>query len=128
MLSHLSFGVADLERAGRFYDAVLAELGYVRVWTTGNRAIGYGPPGGEDKLALFHEPGAVTPPGPGFHLAFAAPSRDAVDRFHQAGMQQSGLDLGPPGPRAHYGPHYYAAFLRDPDGYKLEAVCHAAAR
>jgi catechol 2,3-dioxygenase-like lactoylglutathione lyase family enzyme len=81
MLGHLSFGVADLPRAIAFYDAVLAPLGYVRVWTIEQQA-GYGPPGGGDKLALKLQSGPVVPPGPGFHLAFVAPSRAAVDRFH----------------------------------------------
>ena len=73
MLGHLSFGVADLARAIAFYDAALAPLGYVRVWTSEKQA-GYGVPGGGDKLALKLQPGPVVPPGPGFHLALTAPS------------------------------------------------------
>ncbi|HVJ53602.1 MAG TPA: VOC family protein [Aliidongia sp.] len=122
MLGHLSFGVADLARAMAFYDAVLAELGQVRVWD-GPEAAGYGPAGGNDKLALFLQSGPVTPPGPGFHLALVAPSREAVDRFHAAALRTGGTDLGGPGLRPHYGPSYYAAFVLDPDGHKLEAVC-----
>jgi catechol 2,3-dioxygenase-like lactoylglutathione lyase family enzyme len=126
MLSHLSLGTADLARAIRFYDAVLGALGYVRLWTTGERAAGYGVPGGNDRLALFAAQGPVAPPGPGFHLAFTALHRDAVDRFHAEGLRHGGVDLGEPGFRPHYGPSYYAAFLRDPDGWKLEAVCQQA--
>jgi catechol 2,3-dioxygenase-like lactoylglutathione lyase family enzyme len=121
MLGHLSFGVADLPRAIRFYDAALAPLGYVRVWTI-ERQAGYGVPGGGDKLALKLQPGPVVPPGPGFHLALVASSREAVDRFHAEALRAGGSDEGAPGPRPHYGPTYYAAFARDPDGHKLEAV------
>jgi len=121
MLGHLSFGVADLPRAIAFYDAVLAPLGYVRVWTIEQQA-GYGPPGGGDKLALKLQSGPVVPPGPGFHLAFVAPSRAAVDRFHGEALRTGGRNEGAPGPRPHYGATYYAAFVRDPDGHKLEAV------
>lgn len=120
MLGHLSFGVADLDRAAAFYAAILAPLGFVEVWRN-PRAAGFGAPGGEDRLALFPRP-PVTPPGPGFHLAFDAPSRAAVDAFHAAALAAGAHDLGPPGPRPHYSPTYYAAFITDPDGYKLEAV------
>ena len=116
----LSFGVADLGRATAFYDGVLATLGYVRVWSD-DEAAGYGQPGGNDKLALFARP-TSSPPGDGFHLAFAAPSRDAVDAFHAAALRLGGLDSGAPGARPHYSPTYYAAFVTDPDGHKLEAV------
>src|SRR5262245_25504092 len=121
MLGHLSFGVADLPRAIAFYDAALAPLGYVRVWNSPGQA-GYGVPGGNDKLALKLQSGPVVPPGPGFHLALVAPSQEAVDRFHAAALRHGGSDEGGPGPRPHYGASYYAAFVRDPDGHKLEAV------
>ena len=91
MLGHLSFGVADLARAIRFYDAVLAPLGYVRVWTI-ERQAGYGAPGGGDKLALKLQPAPVIPPGPGFHLALVAPSPAAVDRFHAEALRAGGSD------------------------------------
>lgn len=120
MLGHLSFGVRDLDRATAFYDAALAPLGVVRVWANA-RGAGFGPPGGQDKLALFVAPGA-TSPGPGFHLAFDAPSRAAVDTFHAAALAAGGTDRGAPGLRPHYGATYYAAFVLDPDGHKLEAV------
>ena len=121
MLGHLSFGVADLRRAMAFYDAALAPLGYVRVWATETQA-GYGLPGGGDKLALKLQAGPIVPPGPGFHLALVAPGPDAVDRFYVEAMRAGGRDEGAPGPRPHYGANYYAAFVRDPDGHKLEAV------
>jgi catechol 2,3-dioxygenase-like lactoylglutathione lyase family enzyme len=121
MIGHLSLGVGDLERAVRFYDAALGALGFARVWSTA-RSAGYGTTGGNDRLALFAHPGAASPPGPGFHLAFAASDRAAVDRFHQAAIATGGRDVGPPGLREKYSPTYYAAFVIDPDGHKLEAV------
>ncbi len=120
MISHLSLGVTDLARAVQFYDAALGALGYERVWT-GERAAGYGSRGGQDVLALKWRDGA-SPPGPGFHLAFAADSRAAVDRFHETALAHGGTTDGAPGLRPHYGPAYYAAFIRDPDGYAIEAV------
>ncbi|HKU98399.1 MAG TPA: VOC family protein [Vineibacter sp.] len=121
MLGHLSFGVEDLERAARFYDRILAPLGFERVWSN-ERGVGFGEKGGGDKLALFARPGQVVAPGAGFHLAFDAPDRAAVDAFHAAAMAAGGRDAGAPSPRPQYGDTYYAAFVIDLDGYKLEAV------
>jgi catechol 2,3-dioxygenase-like lactoylglutathione lyase family enzyme len=120
MLGHISFGVSELERAARFYDAALAPIGFVRVWTDPD-GVGYGPPGNRDKFAIFARAGA-TPPGEGFHLAFDAASRTAVDDFHAAALAAGGTDNGGPGLRSQYGPTYYAAFVVDPDGHRLEAV------
>ncbi len=119
MLSHLSLGVTDLVRSAAFYDAVLAPLGQVRVWETPT-AVGYGAPGGPDRLALFHRPHTHAA-GDGFHLAFFAPDAAAVRAFHAAALHHGGQDEGAPGPRPRYGPDYFAAFVRDPDGHKLEA-------
>jgi catechol 2,3-dioxygenase-like lactoylglutathione lyase family enzyme len=121
LLAHLSFGVADLGRATAFYDAVLSPLGYVRVWSH-ETAAGYGMAGGNDRFALMAQSGPMQPPSPGFHLAFAAPSPEAVDQFHRAALAKGGQDAGAPGPRPHYGNRYYAAFVFDLDGHKLEAV------
>ena len=120
MLSHVSLGVRDLARAMAFYDASLAPLGYVRLWT-GVDGLGYCEPGGGEKLNVFAREDAA-PAGAGFHLAFVAPDSASVDRFHAAALAHGGTDNGPPGPRPHYGASYYAAFVRDPDGHKLEAV------
>jgi len=125
MLHHLSLGVADLARAGAFYDAVLAPLGYRRLWTDA-AAIGYGSSGGSDRLAL-RAGGAVPGGGPGFHLALSAPGRAAVDAFHAAALRHGGADAGAPGLRPHYGAGYYAAFVADPDGHRIEAVADGAA-
>jgi len=125
MLGHLSFGVSDLQRSAKFYDAALAPLGFVRVFEKGERAVAYAPPGtpeSDDKFALLARGSEARAPGAGFHLAFDAPSREAVDAFHAAAIANGGRDDGAPGPRVHYGPTYYAAFVIDPDGYKLEAV------
>jgi len=123
MLHHISFSVVDLERAAHFYDAALGSLGYVRVWANLS-AVGYGLPGGGDmfaiKLRATHQA-----PGTGFHLAFAAHSREAVSSFHEAALQAGGQDNGAPGLRPDYGPNYFAAFVIDPDGYHLEAVINA---
>jgi catechol 2,3-dioxygenase-like lactoylglutathione lyase family enzyme len=120
MLHHVSFAVTNLQASGAFYDAALGALGYRRVFED-NTAIGYGLENGKDKFCLkLRSP--VEAPGPGFHLAFAATSRAAVDACHAAALAVGGQDNGPPGPRPHYGPHYYAAFLVDPDGYHLEVV------
>lgn len=127
MLHHISLGVADIERATVFYDAVLAPLGYVRVWSDlrpgeQGQAVGYGLPGGGDKLALKQVARDVPAAMPGFHLAFAAASSHAVAAFHAAAVEAGGQDNGRPGLRPCYGPDYFAAFVIDPEGHRLEAV------
>jgi len=125
MIHHLSLGVRDLHASARFYDAVLGALGLRRVFEDDD-AIGYGIDDDEDILCLKLRPQAA-PLGPGFHLAFAAPTRDAVDAFHAHGLAAGGGDNGGPGLREEYGPHYYAAFLIDPEGHRIEAVLKASA-
>jgi len=120
MLSHLSFGVRDLTHATAFYETVLAPLGFVCVWKN-PRASGFGEAGGEDRLALFARGSEARAPGAGFHLCFTAKSPGAVDAFHAAALAAGGTDAGAPGLRPHYGADYYAAFVIDPDGHKLEA-------
>lgn len=120
-LHHLSFPTTDLERSAAFYDAVLRELGYDRVWAD-QTAIGYGCAGDDDEFAIKLNLNGVVIPGEGFHLAFAAPSRAAVDRFYKAALEFGGKDNGGCGLHPEYGEAYYAAFVFDPDGYRIEAV------
>lgn len=109
--------VADLGRSAAFYDAVFARLGIRRVFES-EAAVAYG----------SHEPrfwivARGRPPQPGFgHVAIAAAGRAAVEAAHAAGLQHGGTDDGAPGPRPQYGPRYYAAYLRDPDGLRVEVV------
>lgn len=123
MLHHVSIAVANLEASGAFYDAALGALGYRRVFED-DTAIGYGVEDGKDKLCLKLRSPAIAPE-PGFHLAFSAPSRAAVDLFHSSALAAGGRDNGPPGLRPPYGTNYYAAFLVDPDGHHIEAVINA---
>lgn len=126
MLHHLSFAVADLPRAAKFYDATLRSLGYARVWAD-ETAVGYGAPGGGDKFAIKFRPHGVIVRGDGFHVAFAAPSREAVAAFYVAALAHGGSDNGGSGLHPEYGPQYCAAFVFDPDGYRIEAVINGMA-
>jgi catechol 2,3-dioxygenase-like lactoylglutathione lyase family enzyme len=126
LLHHISFAVTDLQRSAAFYDATLATLGYVRVWANAS-AVGYGNSGGDDRFAIKLRAPQLTPPGPEFHLAFSAPFRDAVVRFHQAALGNGGRDNGAPDLRANYGENCFAAFVIDPDGDRIEAVNDAPA-
>jgi catechol 2,3-dioxygenase-like lactoylglutathione lyase family enzyme len=127
MIHHISLGASDIERSARFYDAALRPLGFVRVWSDlrpgeSGQAVGYGEPGGGDRLAIKQvSPGAVQPSA-GFHVAFPAPSPQAVRAFHAAALAAGGRDNGAPGLRPAYGEGYFAAFVLDPDGHHLEAV------
>ena len=125
MLHHISLGVEDLARSAVFYDAALSPMGYVCVWSD-STALGYGLPGGGDKLALKLRPSGVVIPGHGFHVAFSAPTREAVAQFHEAAVSHGGRDNGEPGLRPDYGANYYAAFVIGPDGHNLDVVCHKA--
>ena len=125
MLHHVSLGVRDLALAGRFYDAVLGALGFQRVFED-DTAIGYGVEPDNDLLCLKLRPQAAAP-GPGFHLAFTAPSRSSVANCHAAAMQAGGTDNGAPGLRPDYGPNYFACFLIDPDGHRVAAVINSPA-
>ncbi|MEN3941000.1 VOC family protein [Prosthecobacter sp. SYSU 5D2] len=121
MLHHLSFAVTDLGRSAAFYDAVLATLGYRRVWADAT-FIGYGLEEGKDLFALKHRPAHTGVPGDGFHVAFTASSQSEVLSFHRAALAHGGRDNGGAGLHPEYGPDYFAAFVIDPDGYRIEAV------
>jgi len=120
-IHHLSLPSRDLKRAARFYDPVMKALGYRRVWTDKN-VIGYGLVDRQDQFALRLRKRERRMTGDGFHIAFVAPSRKAVDAFYQAAMKHGGKDNGGSGLNPEYGKNYYAAFVFDPDGYRIEAV------
>jgi catechol 2,3-dioxygenase-like lactoylglutathione lyase family enzyme len=121
MLDHVSIGVGDIPRAGKFYDAVLKPLGYTRK-SDGETSLGYGAKA--IKLWVLGVKRPVKPDAEsGLHFCFEAPDRKSVDAFHAAALKQGGKDNGMPGVRADYSPSYYAAFAIDPDGYRIEAYC-----
>jgi catechol 2,3-dioxygenase-like lactoylglutathione lyase family enzyme len=121
MLDHVSIGVRDIAKAKTFYDAALKPLGFTCL-SEGEGSLGYG----AKQVTLWL--GATRHPVPadersGLHFCFTAPSRAAVDAFHAAALKAGGRDNGKPGVRADYSPNYYAAFVVDPDGYRVEAYC-----
>jgi len=118
MYDHIGLQVSDLDASIRFYTAALAPLGHV-LCSRDDSGAGFGP---KDEPALWLY-GAKGARGRGTHVAFRANNRAAVDRFHAAALAAGGKDNGPPGVRADYSPTYYAAFLLDPDGNNVEAVC-----
>ena len=128
MLHHLSFAVGDFARSRAFYDAALTPLGYVRVWTheagSGFKevAAGYGIPGAEDVFAIRLRSEGLVAPSDGFHLAFTARSKAAATAFHRAALEHGGRDNGGVGFHPEHGPNYFAAFVIDPDGHRIEAV------
>lgn len=130
MLHHISLGARNIETAARFYDAALAPLGYVRVWSDlrpgeEGQGVGYGVDGADYKLAI-KQVSALIPSVPGLHIAFLAITRSAVIAFHEAAIAAGGRDNGAPGLRLDYGENYFAAFVIDPEGHRLEAVCKSS--
>lgn len=126
MLDHVSITVSDLRSAERFYDAVMAALGIPRIGASEDW-IGYGERCNAthpDRSYLSIRRGLGPDPAPGRHWRFKAPTREAVDAFWISGLAAGGTDDGPPGIREAYHPAYYAAYLVDPDGNRVEAVCH----
>jgi catechol 2,3-dioxygenase-like lactoylglutathione lyase family enzyme len=123
MLDHIGFGVSDYARAKAFYEKALAPLGIGVVMEVtpaqgaDHDAVGFGKDG---KPFLWFAPGDVAR----MHVAFAAQTRAEVDAFHRAAIAAGGKDNGAPGLRPHYHPNYYGAFVLDPDGHNIEAVCH----
>jgi len=126
MLHHVSVGVGDVERAGKFYDAVLGALGYKRVMEFLPYAIGYGESAPEFWVQLPHNRTAATV-GNGVHVGFTAKTKGAVNSFHEQALKFGGSNGGEPGPRPDYGPKYYGAFIYDLDGNKIEATLYAEA-
>ncbi|HJM93679.1 MAG: VOC family protein [Alphaproteobacteria bacterium] len=125
MFSHITVGTNDFERASVFYDAVMAALGHV-CFVSGETHRGYGQTSNNQFWVLSPFDKAAAVPGNGNHVAFLAPDRAAVHAFHAAAVANGGSDEGAPGLRPHYHPNYYGAYVRDPDGNKLQAVCHRA--
>ena len=125
MLDHLGLTVSDFTKSRAFYDAALAPLGIGIVMqvtpeqTGGSSHLGYGSEG--HPYFWIGDAGAG---GGGVHVAFTAKDRAAVDAFYAAAIAARGKDNGPPGLREHYHPNYYGAFVLDPDGHNVEAVCH----
>lgn len=123
MFSHVTLGTNDIEKAEKFYDAVMAVLGHPVLFKGGGVAA-YGEPAGEKVFILPPFDKQAARPGNGVHCAFKVDSRAKVDAFYAAALANGGTDEGPPGLRAYYHPNYYGAYVRDPDGNKIQAVCH----
>ena len=130
MLDHIGFSVSDFARSSSFYQKALAPLGIKIIMQVSKEETGSyeGAGFGDDQKPYFW----IGAGGSGgrhapFHVAFTARDRAAVDAFYQAAMAAGGTDNGPPGIRAHYHPNYYGAFVLDPDGNNIEAVCHRPA-
>jgi catechol 2,3-dioxygenase-like lactoylglutathione lyase family enzyme len=126
MLDHVGFAVSDITRSRAFYENVLATLGLALIkeygpdrTESGGTALGFG----KDGFSFFWI-GDNERPGEGTHIAFRVESRAAVKAFHEAALRAGGADNGAPGLRPHYHPNYYGAFVLDPDGINIEAVCH----
>ena len=121
MLDHVTIAVSDFERAQAFYDTALQAIGIERLYAEGRVFAGYGV--GEKAFFWIGVRDTVVN---GTHIAFTAMDRAAVDRFYTAALAAGGRDNGAPGLRPHYHPNYYGAFVLDPDGHNIEAVCHQA--
>jgi catechol 2,3-dioxygenase-like lactoylglutathione lyase family enzyme len=126
MIDHMGIAVADIVRSRAFYEAALGALGMVVGMEIkpepgkGGSSVAFGKP--SEKIFWISD---GKRPGEGLHVAFEADTRAQVDAFHAAGLKAGGRDNGAPGPRPHYGSNYYAAFLFDPDGANIEAVCYS---
>ena len=123
MLDHVSLGVSDLRRSAEFYDAVLGALGYVRVFES-TAAIGFAPPQCDEPFAIRQDEKGQAGASGRFHLAFRAGNRESVARFYQMALANGATSDGEPGLHPEYGLGYFAAFVVDPDGYRIEAVLH----
>jgi catechol 2,3-dioxygenase-like lactoylglutathione lyase family enzyme len=122
VIDHVTIGVRDVERSRAFYRAALEPLGFSEhgPWSDERREIAFGAEGAEDfAISPEYEPGGQ------LHIAFAADTREAVDAFHAGALAAGGTDNGAPGERPEYADGYYGAFVLDPDGHNVEAVCHA---
>ncbi len=126
MYSHVTVGYNDFARSRAFYDAVMSVLGHPVLFAFDEQGIvAYGEVTGPKLFVLPPFDGHEARPANGMHAAFLAGSRAVVDAFHAAALANGGTDEGAPGLRPHYHPNYYGAYVRDPDGNKLQAVCHS---
>lgn len=123
MFSHVTIGTNDIGRARPFYDAIMDVLGH-RVLIDNPAFVAYGEASGPKVFIVPPFDGKPASVGNGGHIAFVAADRASVDRFHAAALANGGSDEGAPGLRPHYHPNYYGAYVRDPEGNKLQAVCH----
>jgi catechol 2,3-dioxygenase-like lactoylglutathione lyase family enzyme len=124
VIDHTGLNVSDYARSKAFYVKALAPLGYAVIMElpphiVPNGGMGMGVPPKPDLWI-----GGGVPNSPRLHIAFRAENRAQVDAFYRAALAAGGKDNGPPGVRAHYHPNYYGAFVLDPDGHNIEAVCH----
>ncbi len=124
MINHVSIGVRDLKAAKRFYDAALSALGY-KCLSEGEGYLGYGAEAAKFWVLKAEQPVPADPKS-GLHICFDAASRRAVDAFHAGALKAGGRDNGKPGVRPDYGDTHYAAFVTDPEGYRLEAYTSQA--
>ena len=123
VIDHLTVGVSDLEASRRFYAQALEPLGFreIGAWSDANREVAFGVEDANDfAISDQYEAGGQ------LHIAFAADTRAEVDAFHKSALAAGGQDNGAPGPRPEYSANYYGAFVLDPDGHNVEAVCHSA--
>jgi catechol 2,3-dioxygenase-like lactoylglutathione lyase family enzyme len=137
MIDHMTFRVTDMARSKAFYVAALAPLGYSLCFDQrfdDAQVVGLGQPDSKVPGGTRIDTWLVDGPSPhgaaattGCHLCWVAPNRAAVDAFHAEALAAGGTDNGAPGLRRHYHAHYYGAFVLDPDGNNVEAVCHAPA-
>jgi catechol 2,3-dioxygenase-like lactoylglutathione lyase family enzyme len=123
MLDHAGFGVSDYQRSKAFYEEALAPLGVTLLMEPAEKAAGFGRDG-KPSFWIEEHPPAVQG---GLHIAFAVEERETVHAFHAAGLEAGGTDNGAPGPRRIYHPDSYGAYILDPDGNNIDAVCHKPA-
>ena len=125
-ISHITLGTNDKSRAALFYNAVLGTIGFTRLPKPPEKPLAYEKNGQMPTVYIYTpEDGRPATWGNGTHIAFIADNHAQVRDFHAQAMKAGGKDEGAPGPRPHYGANYYAAYVRDPDGNKLQAVCYA---